>query len=108
MVHLVYINLGGVLDKLCPGIADLSGPTMTVLFFMYMYVYTSEYRDGGGLASSIVAQEGSDLTLIHVQTQFIHCHLPPTSSKQSLQQYTIMMYMQAHTHVCTCIHNSQI
>ena len=34
--------------------------------------YTSEYGDGGGLASSIVSQESSDLTLIHVQTQTIH------------------------------------
>ena len=35
---------------------------------------TSEYGDGGGLASSIVAQESSDLTLIHVQIQPIHCN----------------------------------
>ena len=36
---------------------------------------TSEYGDGGGLASSIVTQESSDLTLIHVQIQTIHCNL---------------------------------
>ena len=45
-----------------------------VCIYMYMYV-TSEYGDGGGLASSIVAQEGSDLTLIHVQIQLINCQL---------------------------------
>ena len=37
--------------------------------------HTSEHGDGGGLASSIVPQECSDLTLIHVQVQFIHSSL---------------------------------
>ena len=37
---------------------------------------TSKDGDSGGLPSPVVAQEGSDLTLIHVEAQFIHCHLP--------------------------------
>ena len=36
---------------------------------------TGKYGDGGGLSSSIVAQESSDLTLIHVEAEFIHCNL---------------------------------
>ena len=40
-----------------------------------MNIRTGEYGDGGGLASSIVAQESSDLTLIHVEIQTVHCQL---------------------------------
>ena len=90
----MYINPGGVPDKLCPGIAGLSGPGV----FFNVHVRTSEYGDGGGLASSIVAQEGSDLTLIHVQTQLIHCHLPPTSTKQSLCTAVHDVHVHANTY----------
>ena len=41
--------------------------------YSYYSYDTSEYGDGGGLSSSIMSQESSDLTLIHVQTQTIHC-----------------------------------
>ena len=51
---------------------------------------TSEYGDGGGLASSIVTQEGGDLTLIHVQLQLIHCHLP---SLFSISLVTTSLYI---------------
>ena len=35
---------------------------------------TSEYGDGGGLSSSIMAQESSDLTLVHVEVEFVDCN----------------------------------
>ena len=50
-----------------------------------MNIRTGEYGDGGGLASSIVAQESSDLTLIHVQIQTVHRQPLTTSAEQSLQ-----------------------
>ena len=61
----------------------------------YMYVVlTSEDGDGGGLASSIVSQESSDLTLIHVETQLIHSHFPLTLlllvTGQQLGQYVLL------------------
>ena len=65
-----------------------------------VHVHTGEYGDGGGLASSIMAQEGSDLTLIHVQTQFIHCHLPPLLS---FSLVTTPLYIHVHVHVL-CMH----
>ena len=46
---------------------------------------TSEYGDGGGLASSIVTQESSDLSLIHVQIQTVHCQPLTTPGEQPLQ-----------------------
>ena len=46
---------------------------------------TSEYGEGGGLASSIVTQEGSDLALVHVQVEVIHCHFPLYLSVHSVE-----------------------
>ena len=64
---------------------------------------TSEYGDGGGLASSIVTQESSDLTLIHVQIQTIHCQLLSSSSEQPLHQSLMLSHMNVHTeHISNC------
>ena len=58
---------------------------------------TSEYGDGGGLASSIVTQESSDLSLIHVQIQTIHCNhslgLTISRALAALQQ----LFLEEHT-----------
>ena len=43
-----------------------------------MNIHTGEYGDGGGLASSIVAQESSDLALIHVEIQTVNCNPSPS------------------------------
>ena len=57
---------------------------------VHTYAHTSEYGDGSGLAGSIVTQEGSDLTFIHVQVQFVHSalslFLPLLAHKQSAQR----------------------
>mmetsp|Transcript_55257 Transcript_55257/g.96836 ORF Transcript_55257/g.96836 Transcript_55257/m.96836 type:complete len:268 (-) Transcript_55257:469-1272(-) len=36
---------------------------------------TSQHADGGGLARTVVAQQGEDLVLVHVETQIVHRHL---------------------------------
>ena len=38
-------------------------------------VQASEDGHGGGLAGTIVTQQGSDLVLVHVQGNVLHCHL---------------------------------
>ena len=81
---------------------------------MYLHIctvhvmYTSEHGDGGSLASSIVAQEGSDLTLIHVQLQFVHSKLSLfvmfLVHEQSPQR-TLFSNSISHTHdISTCIY----
>ena len=49
---------------------------MLRLPFEYYIVLACEDRDSGGLSSSIVPQEGSDLTFIHVEPETIHSYFP--------------------------------